>query len=124
MTSLTAWSWLFTLNDWAITAGEVGMAKDSTKKKTDVLSSLPNIGVVVAQRLKAAGVTTPEQLKALGSVEVAVRLRALAVRPEEAPCASMLSGLEGAIRGVRWHAIPKSEQDTLWQRYQARCGEA
>jgi DNA transformation protein len=99
------------------------MAKDSTKANTDELTGLPNIGAVVAQKLRAAGVTTPQQLKSLGSVEAAVRLRALAARPEDAPCASMLSGLEGAVRGVRWHAIPKHERDTLWQRYQARCEE-
>lgn len=94
--------------------------------KTDELTSLPNIGAVVAEKLRAAGVTTAQQLKVLGSVEAAVRLRALAARPEDAPCASasMVSGLEGAIRGVRWHAIPKHERDTLWQRYQARCREA
>jgi DNA transformation protein and related proteins len=99
------------------------MAQDSAKRETDELTSLPNIGSVVAQKLKAAGVMTPQQLKALGSVEVAVRLRTLAARPEDAPCASMLSGLEGAIRGVRWHAIPKHERDVLWQRYQAQCQE-
>ena len=99
------------------------VAKDFTKRQTDELTSLPNIGAVVAQKLKAAGVTTPQQLKALGSVEAAVRLGTLAARPEDAPCASMLSGLEGAIRGVRWHAIPKHERDALWQRYQARCEE-
>lgn len=92
-------------------------------EKADALTSLPNIGAVVAQKLRAAGVTTPERLKALGSVEAAFRLRTLAARPEDAPCASMLSGLEGAIRGVRWHAIPKQERDALWQRYQARCEE-
>ena len=93
------------------------MAKDSTKDETDELTSLPNIGAVVAQKLKTVGVTTPQQLKTLGSVEAAIRLRTLAARPEDAPCASMLSGLEGAIRGVRWHAIPKHERDALWQRY-------
>lgn len=92
-------------------------------EKTDELTSLPNIGAVVAEKLKAIGVTTPGQLKTLGSVEVAVRLRDAAARPEDAPCASMLSGLEGAVRGVRWHAIPKHERDRLWQRYQARCRE-
>lgn len=99
------------------------MVQDCARRETDELTSLPNIGAVVAQKLKAAGVTTPQQLKALGSVEVAVRLRTLAARPEDAPCASMLSGLEGAIRGVRWHAIPKHERDALWQRYQVRCEE-
>jgi DNA transformation protein len=90
---------------------------------TDQLTSLPNIGAVAAERLRAVGVTTPQQLKALGSVEAALRIRSLAGRPEDAPCASMLSGLEGAIRGLRWHAIPKQERDALWQRYQARCQE-
>ena len=99
------------------------VAKDSAERQTDELTSLPNIGAVVAGKLKDVGVTTPQQLKALGSVEAALCIGAVAQRPEDAPCASMLSGLEGAIRGVRWHAIPKQERDTLWQRYQARCGE-
>lgn len=60
----------------------------------DELTSLPNIGAVVAEKLKAAGLMTPQQLKALGSVEAALRLRALAARREDAPCVSMLSGLE------------------------------
>ncbi len=90
-------------------------------QKIDELTSLLNIGTVVAEKLRAAGVTTPEQLKALGSVEAALRLRTLAAKPEDAPCASMSSGLEGAIRGVRWHAIPKHERETLWRKYQARC---
>ncbi len=97
------------------------MTKDSTK--SNELTSLPNIGAVVAEKLRAAGVMTPQQLKAQGSVEAALRLRALAQRPEDVPCASMLSGLEGAIRGVRWHAIPKDERDALWRRYQGRCAE-
>jgi DNA transformation protein len=95
------------------------MTKDS--KRTDALTSWPNIGPVVARRLKAAGVTTLQQRKELGSIEAALRLRALAEGGEEAPCASMLSGLEGVIRGVRWHAIPKGQREALWQRYQARC---
>jgi DNA transformation protein len=97
------------------------MTKNSPKG--DDLTSLPNIGAVVTQKLRAAGVMTAEQLKMLGSVEAALRLRALAARPEDSPCASMLSGLEGAVRGVRWHAIPKHEREALWQRYQARCDE-
>jgi DNA transformation protein len=97
------------------------MARSFTQK--DELTNLPNIGAVVAEKLKAAGVTTVGQLKSLGSVETALRLRALAAQPEDAPCASMLSGLEGAIRGVRWHTIPKHERETLWQHYQARCQE-
>ena len=80
------------------------------------LTDLPNIGTVVARKLEAAGIASPEDLKALGSVEALRRIRAS--DEEDVPCRSMLSGLEGAIRGIRWHAIPKSERDELWRRYQ------
>lgn len=81
------------------------------------LTDLPNIGMVVARKLEAAGIATPEDLKALGSVEALRRIRV--ENEEDTPCRGMLSGLEGAIRGVRWHAIPKSERDELWRRYQS-----
>jgi hypothetical protein len=32
----------------------------------------------------------------------------------------MLAGLEGAIRGIRWHAIPKDQRESLWKEYQSR----
>ena len=85
------------------------------------LTDLPNIGMVVARKLEAAGIATPEDLKALGSVEALRRIRAK--NEEDAPCRSMLSGLEGAIRGVRWHAIDKGERDQLWRQYQERLKE-
>jgi DNA transformation protein len=90
----------------------------ASKSPTDPLQALPNIGAEVASRLRKAGVTTPEELRALGSVEAAVRLKA--AQPNDPPCRSMLAGLEGAIRGVRWHAIPKDERDRLWKEFQAR----
>ena len=85
------------------------------------LTDLPNIGATVAARLEAVGVSTPEQLKKLGSIEAVLRLKVEA--KEDAPCRSMLSGLEGAIRGVRWHAIDKAEREALWQCYQERLQE-
>ena len=30
----------------------------------------------------------------------------------------MVSGLEGAVRGVRWHSIPKEERDAVWREYE------
>jgi len=92
------------------------------KPGTDPLQALPNIGAEVASRLRKAGIATPEELRALGSVEAAVRLTA--ARTDDPPCRSMLSGLEGAIRGVRWHAIPKDERDRLWKEFQARTTKA
>ena len=75
------------------------------------LTDLPNIGTIAAAKLEAAGISTPEQLKKLGSVEALLRLKVES--KEDAPCRSMLSGLEGAIRGVRWHAIDKAEREAL-----------
>ena len=85
--------------------------------EVDPLQALPNIGAEVALRLREVGIRTPDGLRRLGSVEAASRLAA--ARPDDLPCRSMLSGLEGAIRGVRWHAIPKDERDRLWEAFQA-----
>lgn len=83
--------------------------------RDETLASLPNIGKEVARLLVAAGISTPQELRELGAVAAARRIRHL--RPHDQPCRSMLAGLEGAIRGVRWHLIPKSERETLWREY-------
>lgn len=85
------------------------------------LTSLPNIGAEVAKLLRAAGIATPDELRRSGAVAAALRIRD--IRPEDPPCRSMLAGLEGAIRGVRWHLIPKPEREALWVEYQNLLGE-
>lgn len=84
------------------------------------LSHLPNIGATLAVRLAAAGVITPGDLDELGSIGAALRMRAAS--PQDPPCQSTLYALEGALRGIRWHAISREDRDKLWQEYQARCG--
>ena len=85
------------------------------------LQDLPNIGEEMTRCLLAAGVKTPEQLRRLGSIEAAVLV---SPHKRSGPvCRSALSALEGAIRGVRWHSIPKAERDALWEAYQARRTE-
>jgi DNA transformation protein len=79
---------------------------------------MPNIGRVVADLLARAGIDTPEELRRLGAVEAAVRIGS--IQPDDPPCRSMLAGLEGAIRGVRWHLIPEAEREALWNEYEAR----
>jgi len=69
----------------------------TSESEVDPLQALPNIGAEVALRLREVGIRTPDGLRRLGSVEAAVRLAA--ARPDDPPCRSMLSGLEGAIRG-------------------------
>lgn len=72
------------------------------------LIEMPNIGREVAGLLSRAGIDTPGTLKRLGAVEAAARIRD--VRPDDPPCRSMLAGLDGAIRGLRWHMIPKAKR--------------
>jgi DNA transformation protein len=69
--------------------------------------------VAVAQ-LERAGITTPEKLRKLGSVRAALRLTGVGVPV----CASKLYALEGAIRGVRWHAIPAGERAALRKQFE------
>ena len=62
---------------------------------------------------------TVAQLRKLGSVEAAVRVRPHSLEGGAA-CRSALCGLEGAVRGVRWHAIPADQRDRLWRAHQRR----
>lgn len=82
------------------------------------LTDLPNIGKEVARLLVAAGVRSASELRQLGAVAAAIRIGE--IRSDDPPCRSMLAGLEGAIRGVRWHTIPKVEREALWKEYQDR----
>lgn len=88
------------------------------KDSSESLESLPNIGPTVARLLERAGITSVSALKRLGSVQAALRIRE--IRRDDPPCRSMLAGLEGAIRQVRWHQIPKARRDALWEEYQKR----
>ncbi|MEG0505147.1 MAG: TfoX/Sxy family DNA transformation protein, partial [Raoultibacter sp.] len=60
------------------------------------LTSLPNIGLALAKRLEANGVTTPDALRETGSREAWKLLKA----QSGAASVSWLYALEGAIRGV------------------------
>jgi DNA transformation protein len=81
---------------------------------------LPNLGAVVTDQLRRAGIGTPEELRRLGSVAAAVRLAGTGVDV----CSSKLSALEGAIRGVRWHSIPTEERAALREEFEARMTAA
>lgn len=74
------------------------------------LTDLPNISKVNAQKLRDAGIQTPEDLRKLGSKEALVLVR---MKSDPGACLSMLYGLEGAIRGVRWHSLPNEVRDEL-----------
>lgn len=73
------------------------------------LSGCINIGTVVEQQLEQAGIHTPEELRAVGSREAWLRIKAI----DPSACYNRLCALEGAIRGVRWHDLPSGVKADL-----------
>lgn len=82
------------------------------------LTSLPNIGPVLARRLEDVGITSPEDLRRVGSITALKQMR---IELNEG-CANTLYALEGAIRGVRWHDIPSAERKAIYR--QLMSGDA
>ena len=73
------------------------------------LESLPNMGKVLAGNLRAIGIETPDQLRALGAKEALVRIRAAA---DPGACVQMLYGLQGAVEGIRDTLLaPETKED-------------
>ncbi|MCJ7702467.1 MAG: TfoX/Sxy family protein [Anaerolineales bacterium] len=75
----------------------------------DELTRLPNIGPVLAAKLKQIGVHSFDQLVEIGCVEALLRIG----ERDESACYNMLYALEGAVRGIRWHAIPKDDREKI-----------
>ena len=69
------------------------------------LEDLPNIGVVLARRLRAAGIRDDAALLRLGDTAAFARIRA--DLPGDA-CTHTRLALAGAVRGVRWHSLDKA----------------
>ncbi len=67
------------------------------------LEDLPYVGPVLADRLRRAGIMTPEQFAEVGDAVAFTRL--VATYREEA-CTHTRLALAGAARGVRWHTLP------------------
>ncbi len=80
------------------------------------LTQLPNIGKVVSEKLFQVGITTPEELKAIGSEQAFIRLQTI----DETACLSMLQALEGAVQGIRWHNLSKERKEELREFFNMR----
>lgn len=65
------------------------------------LSKLANIGSVIEQQLLQTGIETPEQLREIGSKQAWLNIKSI----DPSACYNRLCGLEGAIRGIRWHLL-------------------
>jgi DNA transformation protein len=85
----------------------------------DSLQQMPNIGAILAERLRGAGVADAEELRRLGAGRAFEKIRA--GLPPEARAHTLLA-LEGAIRGTRWTAIPRGERDALVHRFLPEAG--
>lgn len=79
------------------------------------LTKLPNIGKVLAARLHNIGVTSYQDLVDLGSVEAVLKIGEAHLDT----CYNMLYAIEGAIQGVRWHALPKEGRAQLKAEFDA-----
>lgn len=74
------------------------------------LSDLPNVGKVLENNLRIAGIETPEQLRSIGAEEALIRIRASA---DPDACLHMLYGIQGAIEGVPDKLLDKDTKDRL-----------
>jgi DNA transformation protein len=69
---------------------------------TDIERAI-NIGPVLGAELRAAGITTVEDLRPLGYMAAWRRVHAVA---PDRDCANSCLALAGAIEGVRWMKLP------------------
>ncbi len=72
-------------------------------------TKLPNIGPTLAVELNKIGIQSFDDLEKMGSVTAVTAIG----QTDRSACYNMLYALEGAIRGIRWHAIPKEERAKL-----------
>lgn len=79
------------------------------------LSKLHNIGKELERLLNEVGITSEDELKRVGSIEATVRLNAIG----EA-CTNKLYAIEGAIKEIRWHQLPKEYKELLKKEYLER----
>ncbi|MCO7181085.1 TfoX/Sxy family protein [Lactococcus formosensis] len=73
------------------------------------LSKLPNIGKVIEGQLEKVGISTIEELKALGSKNAWFKLW----ENDSSVCIDELYALEGAVQGKRWFALDDSTKNQL-----------
>ena len=73
------------------------------------LTNLPNIGKVLADKLKVVRIDTIEKLQSIGSENAFIKLKTI----DNDLCINTLCALEGAIQGIRWHNLDKCKKEEL-----------
>lgn len=79
---------------------------------TRPVEDLPNIGKVLGQRLRTAGIETAEAFERLGDDKA---FRKLCAKFPEDACVHTRLALAGAARHIRWHDLPQSVQAEVTQ---------
>lgn len=74
------------------------------------LRDLRNLGPATEEQLTAVGITTPEELSDIGSVEAYRRLKA---RYGSKVTLVFLYALEGALLDLHWNRLPPEVKDEI-----------
>ena len=78
------------------------------------LAKLPNIGKTVEEQLLQVGISSADELKAVGAKEAWLKIQAI----DESACIHRLMALEGAIQGVKKTMLPDEVKADLKEFYQ------
>ena len=84
------------------------------------LTDLPNIGPVLAEHLRCAGIETAEQLREAGAQGAFLRI---CCRSKPDACLHELEALAGAVTGVRKKELPDEKKAELRAWFRARKRE-
>ena len=74
------------------------------------LTDLPNIGKVLAEKLKCVGIENEHDLKSVGSENAIIKIATL---ENNDVCINMLYALEGAVQNIRWHHLDDARKKEL-----------
>lgn len=80
---------------------------------TSNLSKRINIGKDTEAKLIQVGIDTFEKLESIGTEQAFIRLRTI----DPGACLSLLYGLEGAIKDIKWNKLPDAKKQELQQFY-------
>jgi DNA transformation protein len=85
-----------------------------------VIGHLPNLGPRSQDMLAKAGITSPEQLRQLGSVRAYARVQKAGAEPS----LNLLWALEGALTGQPWQEVSREHRLSLLLALEAHQSEA
>lgn len=79
------------------------------------LTKLPNVGKVLEKLLIEVGISTPQQLREIGTMEAFIRIRA----KDPTACIHMLYGIQGAVEGIKDKFLSDTTKQELKEFYKS-----